>query len=333
MNSISLVTAPVIPTAPKLTSRVNGDSAEWKRIASIIAVIAITVLAFCIALGVTLTASVFAVIGSAGAASITIGGTAVVLGISLVVRHVLAKRNEASASEPQKPASKPLVEPPKPPSKTPVDTTIKPVTPKAKTNALPDVGPTPQKPPKTPPPSNEPKKFIFNTPTKTLATPATHSTPSKPTNATPTVPPSPSSKKSGKASLVQGLRDQKSHYHTFKNLFDSVASDTSVTDADKAKAFHQKGMLALSHTQYKEAFAAFEEAAKLEHDPSMLEIGKLHYSGDGVDQDISRAIEWFEKAHELGNADAAKKLSNIYIKGLGVPQDKDKGEQYLKEIV
>lgn len=356
MNSISpsapvTPVSPVLPNAPKLVIDMNSDVSNWRRIASIIAVVAITVLAFSIALGVCLTASVFVVIGAKGAASITIGSTIVALGISLLVRHIINKKHEQQTpndtatkppQEPNPPVASivpPKVDIQKPAAAAPVVAAASkaPPPPAAPQKQVPDATPqkpaitvaAPPAPPKTPPPTQQ--QFTFSTPTKPAVAPAPMATPTKTPVTNSIVPPSPSSKISTKAAQIKALREQNK---TVKSSLASIANNTSLSDEDKAKAYFDLGDRALGQKDYKGAITAFEEAAKLEHDKSMYELGKIYFSGEGdVEEDINKALIWYNSAHDLGNNDATKKLANIYKKGLGVPIDTAKADEYLAELV
>jgi len=50
-------------------------------------------------------------------------------------------------------------------------------------------------------------------------------------------------------------------------------------------------------------------------------LGLSYYKGDGVPKDIEKAIYWFTKAAEQGQALAQNGLGCCYYKGEGVPKD------------
>jgi hypothetical protein len=53
----------------------------------------------------------------------------------------------------------------------------------------------------------------------------------------------------------------------------------------------------------------------------LLTLGKRHLSGTGVPQDYQKARECFQRAAEIGNAEAQYLLANMYDKGEGAPQN------------
>lgn len=50
-------------------------------------------------------------------------------------------------------------------------------------------------------------------------------------------------------------------------------------------------------------------------------MGTLYYSGKGVEQDYTKARQWYEKAANQGLADAQVKLGLMYHLGYGVSQN------------
>ncbi len=55
---------------------------------------------------------------------------------------------------------------------------------------------------------------------------------------------------------------------------------------------------------YKKALEWYEKAADLGNTSGMNQIGYLYYYGSGVEQSNEKALEWFDKAAALGNEKA-----------------------------
>ena len=66
---------------------------------------------------------------------------------------------------------------------------------------------------------------------------------------------------------------------------------------------------------------------------SMYEIGYLYHNGLGVEQDYKKAMEWYEKATELGNPSAMNNIGYLYQNGLGVEQDYKKAMEWYEKAV
>lgn len=78
---------------------------------------------------------------------------------------------------------------------------------------------------------------------------------------------------------------------------------------------------ALKRNDFKTAAAAFKELAEKGEADGQNGLGLLHMSGQGVEKDINRAIEWFRLAAAQGNSFAQNKLGEQYKIGEGVERD------------
>jgi hypothetical protein len=57
--------------------------------------------------------------------------------------------------------------------------------------------------------------------------------------------------------------------------------------------------------------ALFKKAAEQGHVDAQNNLGALYFTGEGVDRDEQKAIEWFEKAAAQGNEEAIANLEAI----------------------
>lgn len=71
----------------------------------------------------------------------------------------------------------------------------------------------------------------------------------------------------------------------------------------------------------KKAAEWFEKAAAQGNADSQNHIGIMYYLGYGVQKDIKKAIEWFEKAAVQGHSNAQFNLGVMYVLGHGVRQN------------
>ena len=62
---------------------------------------------------------------------------------------------------------------------------------------------------------------------------------------------------------------------------------------------------------------------------SLYDRGRAFYYGDGVEQDYGKALLAFEQGAKVGDLDALTALGIMYIVGVGVENDNEKGLQYL----
>lgn len=61
----------------------------------------------------------------------------------------------------------------------------------------------------------------------------------------------------------------------------------------------------------------------------MYDLGKLYERGRGVNKNISKAVEWFQKAASAGHAYSQARLGVLYFEGRGVKQNYNKALKLL----
>ena len=79
----------------------------------------------------------------------------------------------------------------------------------------------------------------------------------------------------------------------------------------------------------KEALFWLERAASNDEPEALYQLGV--YYEEGVEADLAKAINYFQRAAELNHSDAALELSYIYDEGAIVEQDDDKALFFLKK--
>lgn len=122
-------------------------------------------------------------------------------------------------------------------------------------------------------------------------------------------------------------------------------------DADKAKGkeyfdnaialecmdgYYGLGDVATDEEDYAAAMDNYNMAAEngteiLYIESAMIGIGNLYQNGRGVAIDYAKAMEWFQKAADLGFADAMNNIGVLYANGLGVDQDSAKALEYYQK--
>ena len=84
---------------------------------------------------------------------------------------------------------------------------------------------------------------------------------------------------------------------------------------------------------YTKAMEWYNKEAELGNSSAMNNIGWLYENGLGVEQDYAKAMEWYEKAAELGNIDGTYNIGLLYYKGEGVEQDYAKAMEWWEKAV
>ena len=83
----------------------------------------------------------------------------------------------------------------------------------------------------------------------------------------------------------------------------------------------EEGGEAYKGGNYELAVQKFKEVADKDDHRAMYALGSMYAAGKGVDQDYSKAFEFFSRAARYGRFDARFKMGIMYEEGLGTEQD------------
>ncbi|WP_162983240.1 tetratricopeptide repeat protein, partial [Helicobacter mehlei] len=72
---------------------------------------------------------------------------------------------------------------------------------------------------------------------------------------------------------------------------------------------------------YSKALQYYQKAAEMGSANAYTDLGLMYAKGEGVAKDYSKALQYYQKAAEMGSADAYNKLGLMYDMGEGVEQD------------
>ena len=78
-------------------------------------------------------------------------------------------------------------------------------------------------------------------------------------------------------------------------------------------------------------FESLRKLAEQESAQAQYELGYRYSEGKGVEQDYSKAFEWYSKSAEQGFAQAQYELAGMYYNGIGIEQDKTKAFELLNK--
>ena len=87
----------------------------------------------------------------------------------------------------------------------------------------------------------------------------------------------------------------------------------------------------LTAEEQKSDILILQKKAKQGDADAQYELGRMYGKGEGVEQDYTKAAEWFEKAAEQGHAEAQYNLGGLYFKGWGVAQDYTKAAEWFRK--
>ena len=78
-------------------------------------------------------------------------------------------------------------------------------------------------------------------------------------------------------------------------------------------------------------FEWYQKAAEQGFVKAQYELAYMYEQGEGVKKDIAKAFQWFQKAALQGDEDAQYELAYMYEKGKGVEEDKAKAFEWYKK--
>ena len=81
--------------------------------------------------------------------------------------------------------------------------------------------------------------------------------------------------------------------------------------------------------EYTECYNGVCRVAHRGHPQAQSILGHMYEQGVGVEKDIQKSIQWYEKAAMKGVTDAECRLGHIYYQGKGVPRDPKKACKWL----
>lgn len=77
----------------------------------------------------------------------------------------------------------------------------------------------------------------------------------------------------------------------------------------------------------------YEKAAQLGAVEAMNYVGNIYYIGDGVPKDYRLALKWYEKAASHGNSMAMNYLGNLYYEGRGIEVNLEKARYWYNQAI
>ena len=119
------------------------------------------------------------------------------------------------------------------------------------------------------------------------------------------------------------------------NLYDKAIHffEKAITKGD-LEAYCDIGVVYERQKMFAEAMYYYEKAVdEANCEVAAYNIGNLYQHGKGVSADLSKAIDWYKKAMELGYGLAYAKVASFYQEGNGVEKDERKAAQVLEEGV
>jgi uncharacterized protein len=112
-----------------------------------------------------------------------------------------------------------------------------------------------------------------------------------------------------------------------------LKGQTKLDNSNNSTAQLQKGLVAYSNNLFDEAYSVLFPIAEEGNSEAQYIIGNFFDEGLVVAEDPSLAIHWYEKSREQGNLNAKAALAYFYSNEDNDLTDKEKGENYARDIV
>lgn len=93
----------------------------------------------------------------------------------------------------------------------------------------------------------------------------------------------------------------------------------------------EKGLSAVERRDWAAALAEFRPLAEKGDPDAAVNLGNLYMKGLGVPEDYESALRWFQKAAEQGSAVAQGKLGLMHYYGFGVPENHAEAARWFQK--
>lgn len=126
--------------------------------------------------------------------------------------------------------------------------------------------------------------------------------------------------------------------HLFRTLLITIIAlqFTATTGVAKKKQVHSEMVEVLKaygvHKmgQYDQAFDAWMALARKGNAQGILNVANLYAEGKGVEKDLKKAAQWYQKGADQGDPHCLYRLALAYDQGFGLDTDPSKAAQYYE---
>lgn len=129
--------------------------------------------------------------------------------------------------------------------------------------------------------------------------------------------------------------NQANKFYEAKEYARAIPILNELVDKNHAKAMNTLGNCYYNgngvNKDLKKSFELYQRSAKLGWAKGQFNIGMSYYYGNGINQDYEQAVVWWKKAADQGLADAQHNLGICYKNGRGVDVDLDKAVYYFEQ--
>lgn len=99
------------------------------------------------------------------------------------------------------------------------------------------------------------------------------------------------------------------------------------------KQTYKEGKALYDAKKYKAALPKLKEAADGGYKKAQYRLGRAYDKGNGVKEDNTTAVKWYQKSAAQGYYKAEYQLGKAYLKGKGVAKDEQKAKMWLQKAI
>jgi TPR repeat protein len=135
------------------------------------------------------------------------------------------------------------------------------------------------------------------------------------------------------ATREQNWDQARRFYQKAVELHDPVAAHTLGTQARWGYFHISNGVTEHERRppDYQEAFHFYQISASLDCGPGCAGLGKLYAEGKGTEKYSAKALKWFRRGSELGDAHAMQDLGFCYHNGSGVDRSDEQAKYWFEK--
>lgn len=107
----------------------------------------------------------------------------------------------------------------------------------------------------------------------------------------------------------------------------------SSVEQGQVEAYNLLGLALIQIGQFDEGNMYLSKGAELGDRTAVHNLGNSYYYARGVEQDVKKAVELWQRGADMGNPDSMRSIGNCYLQGVGVERDVHKAIEWLTKAV
>jgi tetratricopeptide (TPR) repeat protein len=132
-------------------------------------------------------------------------------------------------------------------------------------------------------------------------------------------------------SIINALLEKSARADYYRDAMIQLLWETNYSN--RGNNLVKQGRNAIKENNFEEALLFFLDAAKLGNNEAKLELGRLYFTGKGVDKSYAKAVQYFSEALEAKISVTAFQLAKFFDAGLGIERNGRKALTLFLEAI